>query len=94
MSEYSLEPYQYEDLSTPTSFRVVEFLPREEGDEESKHAGGHAFGEPVCEFKYPESSFFITEGRLIGSTTRPGDMVCVALGSTYPAAGWRPFSYW
>jgi hypothetical protein len=55
--------------------------------EESKHADGHAFGKPVWDFKYPESSFFITEGRLIGcavSTTRPGDMVCVALGSTCP----------
>jgi hypothetical protein len=55
--------------------------------EESKHADGHAFGKPVWDFKYPESSFFITEGRLIGcsvSTTRPGDVVCVALGSTYP----------
>jgi hypothetical protein len=55
--------------------------------EESKHADGHAFGKPVWDFKYPESSFFITEGRLTGcsiSATRPGDMVCVALGSTYP----------
>jgi hypothetical protein len=55
--------------------------------EKSKHADGHAFGKPVWDFKYPESSFFITEGRLTGcsiSTTRPGDMVCVALGSTYP----------
>ena len=55
--------------------------------EESKHADGHAFGKPVWDFKYPESSFFITEGRLIGcsiSTTRPRDMVCVALGSAYP----------
>ena len=55
--------------------------------EESKDRDGHAFGKPVWDFKYPESSFFITEGRLLGcsiSTTRPGDMVCVALGSTYP----------
>lgn len=55
--------------------------------EESKHADGHAFGKLVWDFKYPESSFFITELRLIGcsiSTTRPGDVVCVALGSTYP----------
>jgi hypothetical protein len=55
--------------------------------EKSKHADGHAFGKPVWDFKYPESSFFISEGRLIGcsiSTTRPGDMICVALGSTYP----------
>lgn len=55
--------------------------------EDSKHADGHAFGKPVWNFEYPESSFFITEGRLIGcaiSTTKPGDIVCVALGSTYP----------
>jgi hypothetical protein len=55
--------------------------------EESKHGDGRAFGKPVWDFKYPESSLFITEGRLTGcsiSTTRPGDMVCVALGSTYP----------
>ena len=55
--------------------------------EKSKHADGHAFGKPVWDFKYPESSFFITEGGLTGcsiSTTRPGDMVYVALGSTYP----------
>jgi Heterokaryon incompatibility protein (HET) len=55
--------------------------------EESEHADGHAFGKPVWDFEYPESSFFITEGGFIGcsiSTTRPGDMVCVALGSTYP----------
>ena len=53
----------------------------------SKLADGNAFGKPVWDFKYPESSFFITEGGLTGcsiSTTRPGDMICVALGSTYP----------
>ena len=55
--------------------------------EESKHSDGHAFGKPVWDFTYPESSFFITEGGLIGcsiSTVQPGDIVCVALGSTYP----------
>ena len=55
--------------------------------EESKHANGHAFGKPVWDFKYPESNFFITKNGLIGctvSTTRQGDLVCVALGSTYP----------
>jgi hypothetical protein len=55
--------------------------------EESKDGDGHAFGKPVWDFKYPESSFFITEGRLLGcsiSTTRPGDLVCIALGSTFP----------
>lgn len=52
-----------------------------------EQADGLAFGKPVWDFEYPESSFFITEGSLIGcsvSTTRPGDVVCVALGSTYP----------
>ena len=55
--------------------------------EESKDGDGHAFGKPVWDFRYPESSFFTTEGRLLGcsvSTTQPGDMVCVALGSTFP----------
>jgi hypothetical protein len=55
--------------------------------EESKDGDRHAFGKPVWDFKYPESSFFITEGELFGcsiSTTRPEDMVCAALGSTYP----------
>jgi hypothetical protein len=55
--------------------------------EESKDGDGHAFGKPVWDFKYPESSFFITKGGLLGcsiSTTRPGDMVCAALGSTFP----------
>lgn len=55
--------------------------------ERSKLADGHAFGKPVWDFDYPESNFFITEKRLIGCTictTRPGDLVCVALGSTYP----------
>ena len=55
--------------------------------EESKDGDGHAFGKPVWDFKYPESSFFITEGRLLGcsiSTTRPGDIVCAPLGSTFP----------
>jgi hypothetical protein len=55
--------------------------------EESKGADSLLFGKPVWDFKYPKSSFFVTKGRLIGccvSPTRPGDMVCVALGSTYP----------
>jgi hypothetical protein len=55
--------------------------------EELKDADGNAFGKPVWDFKYPDSSFFITEDGFIGcsiSTARPGDMVCVALGSTYP----------
>jgi hypothetical protein len=32
MSEYILEPYQYEGLPTLTSFRVLELLPGEEGN--------------------------------------------------------------
>ena len=55
--------------------------------EQSEHADGHAFGKPAWDFKYPESSFFITENGFIGctvSTVRQGDLVCVALGSTYP----------
>lgn len=55
--------------------------------EESIHADGHAFGKPVWDFEYPESSFFITQGGLIGcsvSSSRPGDVVAVALGNTYP----------
>jgi len=55
--------------------------------EESKHADGLEFGKPVWDFTYPESSFFLTETGLVGccvSTTRPGDMVYVALGSKYP----------
>ena len=53
----------------------------------SKLADGHAFGKPVWDFDYPESNFFITKNRFFGctiSTIRPGDLVCVALGSTYP----------
>jgi hypothetical protein len=55
--------------------------------EESKHADGLEFGKPVWDFKYPESSFFLSEMGLIGccmSTARPGDTVYVALGSKYP----------
>ena len=55
--------------------------------EESKHGNGHAFGKPVWDFEYPESNCFVTEDGLFGctvSTVRQGDLVCVALGSTYP----------
>ena len=55
--------------------------------EDSKNADGQLFGKPVWDFKYPESSFFITEDKFIGcsiSSTRPGDVVYVAHGSTYP----------
>jgi hypothetical protein len=55
--------------------------------EDSKGADGRLFGKPVWDFKYPESSFFITEDKFMGcsiSSTRPGDVVYVACGSTYP----------
>ena len=55
--------------------------------ESAKVANGLAFGKPVWDFDYPESNFFITKNQFFGctvSTTRPGDLVCVALGSTYP----------
>lgn len=55
--------------------------------EESKHANGREFGKPVWDFQYPESSFFITPNGWIGCTVskiKPADLVCVALGSTYP----------
>ena len=55
--------------------------------EESKHANGRRFGKPVWDFPYPESSFFITQNEWIACTVskiKPADLVCVALGSTYP----------
>jgi hypothetical protein len=55
--------------------------------EESKSADGSAFGKPVWDFAYPDSSLFITEGGSIGcaiSSTKPGDIVFAALGSSYP----------
>jgi hypothetical protein len=54
---------------------------------EAKDGDSRAFGKPVWGFEYPESSFFVTERSLIGcstSTNRSGDIVFVALGSTYP----------
>jgi hypothetical protein len=54
---------------------------------DSKDANGQLFGKPVWDFKYPGSSFFITENKFMGcsiSSTSPGDVVYVALGSTYP----------
>ena len=53
----------------------------------SETADGHAFGTPVWDFKYPESSFFIARNGLVGcciSTTAPGDVVCVVPACTYP----------
>ena len=64
------------------------YIPSEISEQsQSKDSDGYLFGKPVWDFAYPESSFFITEGGLIGcsiSEIRPGDVVCVALGSTYP----------
>jgi hypothetical protein len=59
-----------------------------DASEESKNADGNAFGKPVWDFRYPESGFFITENGLVGcsvSPPMPGDVVYVALGSTYPS---------
>jgi hypothetical protein len=50
-------------------------------------ADGYAFENSVWYCKYFKSSFFFKENRLVGccvSTTKPGDLACVALGSTYP----------
>ncbi|KAL3425519.1 heterokaryon incompatibility protein [Phlyctema vagabunda] len=55
--------------------------------EASEDADGRLFGKPVWDFTYPESSFFITENNLAGcsvASTRPGDVIFVAHGSTYP----------
>jgi hypothetical protein len=55
--------------------------------EDAKNADGRLFGKPVWDFQYPESSFFITEDKFMGcsiSLIRPGDVVYVARGSTYP----------
>jgi hypothetical protein len=65
---------------------VKQYIPQDLIDE-SKAADGYAFGKPVWDFKYPEASVFITNEGLVGcasSTTRPGDVVLVALGSSYP----------
>ncbi|KAF5528917.1 het-domain-containing protein [Fusarium mexicanum] len=54
---------------------------------EAERADGYQFGKPVWDFKYPDSSIFITEKGSIGccvSTTNPGDIVTVPFGSTYP----------
>ncbi|KAM7211606.1 hypothetical protein V8F06_013023 [Rhypophila decipiens] len=51
------------------------------------HGDGHAFGKPVWDFKYPESTFFITDGGLLGCSVciaAEGDIVCAPMGSTYP----------
>jgi hypothetical protein len=53
----------------------------------SQDADGRAFGKPVWDFTYPESSFFILDDGLVGSCVspaNPGDIFVVPLGSTYP----------
>ncbi|KAF3920877.1 hypothetical protein ABW21_db0205878 [Orbilia brochopaga] len=45
------------------------------------------FVEPFRNFIYPDSSFFVTNGRLVGcciSPVTPGDVVAVLMGSTHP----------
>lgn len=52
-------------------------------------ADGYAFGKPVWDFDYPESSIYITGNGFIGTAiaqTQPGDVAFAALGSTYPLA--------
>lgn len=54
---------------------------------EAVKADGKAFGKPVWDFPYPESSLFVTTSGLVGCSTalnKPGDFVFVPLGSTYP----------
>ncbi|CAN9260775.1 unnamed protein product [Alternaria alternata] len=69
---------------------LTTFIP---GDllEESNSADGRAFGKPVWDFQYPESSIFITRNRLVGcaiATTQPGDEVFVALGRDQGMRQW------
>lgn len=54
---------------------------------ESASVNGRLFGKPIWDFKYPDSSIFVTDCKLIGccmGTTLPGQVVCAPLGSTYP----------
>ena len=55
--------------------------------ETSSNPDGYAFGKPVWDFEYPESSVFITDNRLVGcciSVVGPEGIVFVPLGCTYP----------
>ncbi|KAL1797950.1 hypothetical protein ACET3X_004556 [Alternaria dauci] len=70
-----------DDQTTLTTFIPSDLL------EDSNSADGRAFGKPVWDFQYPESSIFIAKDRHVGcaiATTQPGDQVFIALGSTYP----------
>lgn len=63
-----------------------EYIPSELA-EASRHADSRIFGKPVWDFKYPDSSFFITSNGLTGcciSVSEPGDVIFAPLGSTYP----------
>jgi hypothetical protein len=58
-----------------------------ETSEECKDGDADAFGKPVWDFKYPAASLFITQQKMIGcciTSTAPGDLVFVPLGSVYP----------
>lgn len=62
------------------------YIPADLAKEAAK-GDGKAFGKPVWDFDYPESTLFITTGGLLGCTTainKPGDIVFIPLGSTYP----------
>ncbi|EWC45155.1 hypothetical protein DRE_06043 [Drechslerella stenobrocha 248] len=62
------------------------YIPQDLSDE-AESADGLQFGKPVWDFTYPESSLFVTDGGLLGccvSPARPGDVIFVPTGSTYP----------
>lgn len=64
----------------------AQFIPPELA-KESIHGDGSAFGKPVWDFKYPESSFIIAENGFVGcsvSLARVGDIVCIISGCAYP----------
>ena len=59
----------------------------QDASEASRDADGYAFGKPVWDFDYPESSVFVTNDGLIGcciSVVDPGDVVFIPYGCTYP----------
>lgn len=61
------------------------YVPADVSDD-SKDADGRLFGKPIWDFKYPESSSSITEDKFVGcsiASTRPGDVVFAASGSTF-----------
>ena len=57
------------------------YVPADVAKEAAK-GHGKAFGKPVWDFDYPESTLFITAGGLLGCTTainKPGDIVLIPL---------------